>query len=238
MKGIVFQFGNEFGLKKLNENDDLLMKEVVSLVMRIKIFSIGLKSSTNLFSNENLQIRKRETKTRFWYLEMNSIDDERRQRLQDLHPTDEELKYLEKLHQISKEAKNSNGGSFYSPSMVIDDFLYLGDLGHAIDFHLLTRYSIKNILNVCDCPLHESMKDKIRIHWIGDLSDHPHANIRRFFDETNQFLIECEQRSEKVLVHCQAGISRSSTIVLAYLIKFVFFLFFHWICFFFLQISS
>lgn len=152
----------------------------------------------------------------------NLIDIERRRILKDeLQATDDEFNSLERLIEISKEKRNSSEGSRYYPSIIIDDFLYLGDLGHAIDYNLLSDNSIKNILNVCDCQLDESMNDLINIHWIEDLQDHPQANIRRFFDRTNLFLSQCKQRNEKVLVHCQAGISRSSTIVLAYLIKFV-----------------
>ena len=150
------------------------------------------------------------------------LDIERRIMLtDDLQATDDELNSLERLIEIQKEKRNSSEGSRRYPSIVIDDFLYLGDLGHAIDQNLLLDYSIKNVLNVCDCPLDESMNDLINIQWIEDLPDHPQGNIRRFFDQTNLFLIQCKQRNEKVLVHCQAGISRSSTIVLAYLIKFV-----------------
>lgn len=152
------------------------------------------------------------------------IDPEKRLMLQkELQATDDELKTLEKLIEIQKEKIHSTGGSRNQPSLVIDKFLYLGDLGHAIDANLLLDLSIDNILNVCDCQLDEEISRIRNVKWIETLDDHPQANIREKFDETNAFLLECKKKNEKVLVHCQQGISRSSSIVLAYLMKLVLF---------------
>jgi hypothetical protein len=146
------------------------------------------------------------------------IDVERKNLLKNnLQATDEELKALERLIKIQHKKMNSNGGSRSQPSVIIEDFLYHGDLGHAIDANLLLDFRIRNIINLCDCPLDNEI---VNVLWIDDLEDNVQGNIRRCFDKTNDFLIECKKNDEKVLIHCQAGISRSSAIVLAYLIKF------------------
>jgi protein-tyrosine phosphatase len=60
--------------------------------------------------------------------------------------------------------------------------------------------------------------EKFNVLWIN-VNDELQADIKKYFDETNQFLYNCKEKNEKVLVHCQMGISRSSSIVLAYLMK-------------------
>ena len=137
----------------------------------------------------------------------------------ELQVTDDEFEYLENLLKVQNKIMNKERGSSRQPSLIIDDFLYQGDLGHAIDTHLLLDLGIRNIINVCDCPLDEKVNQIFTVLWIHNLEDHFRGNIRIHFDETNQFLSKCKENNEKVLVHCQAGISRSSGIILAYLIR-------------------
>lgn len=51
------------------------------------------------------------------------------------------------------------------------------------------------------------------------LPDSPSANIYQYFDTTYSFIKNKISKGENVLVHCYAGISRSSTIVLNYILK-------------------
>ena len=48
--------------------------------------------------------------------------------------------------------------------------------------------------------------------------DHESFDISKYFDEAAEF-IEGKGKKTNVLVHCMAGISRSVTLVLAYLMK-------------------
>merc|ERR1712141_744253 len=45
-------------------------------------------------------------------------------------------------------------------------------------------------------------------------------NLRQFFEEAFEFIDLAKSNNSGVLVHCQAGISRSPTIAVAYLMKF------------------
>jgi len=154
--------------------------------------------------------------------EMNNfVDSITKDRLRDeMQATDEELNCLERLIKLQKEKMNFPIGSRSQPSVVIDDFLYHGDLGHAIDINLLLDLEICHIINLCECPLDDQMGKVFNVLWINDLEDSFQGNIKQYFEETNKLLYECKKNNEKVLVHCQAGISRSSSIVLAYLIRF------------------
>jgi hypothetical protein len=155
------------------------------------------------------------------------LDSDKKARLKhEIDATDEELISLENLLKIQKDKMNLPRGSRGLPSVVIDDFLYHGDLGHAIDMNLLLDLHISHIINVCDCPLDKEINEIFDVLWIDNLEDNYQGQIQNYFDQTNQFLMKCKNLDHKVLVHCQAGISRSSSIVLAYLIKLDLFYFF------------
>lgn len=89
------------------------------------------------------------------------------------------------------------------------------------------KYGIKNILNLTmhpDPPAITSMPG-IRMKQIA-IHDSTETNIARHFPETNAFIQQAlngdqdlGQASGKVLVHCELGISRSPTVVAAYLMS-------------------
>jgi len=52
-----------------------------------------------------------------------------------------------------------------------------------------------------------------------NIDDSENANISRYFEEVCEFIEKARQENKNCLVHCAAGISRSSTLVIAYLMK-------------------
>mmetsp|Transcript_7427 Transcript_7427/g.8402 ORF Transcript_7427/g.8402 Transcript_7427/m.8402 type:complete len:96 (+) Transcript_7427:318-605(+) len=48
--------------------------------------------------------------------------------------------------------------------------------------------------------------------------DKPKANLMIYFDKTNEFIKKVLDNDGKILIHCFAGISRSSTFLLAFLL--------------------
>lgn len=52
-----------------------------------------------------------------------------------------------------------------------------------------------------------------------EVEDSSKANIYQFFDIVYEFLVACEEAKLNVLVNCRAGISRSPTILIAYLMR-------------------
>lgn len=136
--------------------------------------------------------------------------------------TDEELKQLQELMNVKFEINSRTTAprlQYSNPSVVLDDFLYHGDLGHACNMKLLKELDIQHIINVCDCELDSTIKENFDILWIN-IDDTIGVDIKKHFDQTNDFIRKCKEKNEKVLVHCQMGISRSSSIVLAYLMKY------------------
>ena len=100
----------------------------------------------------------------------------------------------------------------------IRPFLYLGSQAHASKLKTLRDFKIDAILNVtteienyfpnegfeyCNCPVLDS----------------PVTNIYTIFESCFAFIDKIRNSGRKLLVHCHAGVSRSTTICVAYLMR-------------------
>ncbi|XP_057675519.1 dual specificity protein phosphatase 4 [Corythoichthys intestinalis] len=96
-------------------------------------------------------------------------------------------------------------------------FLYLGSAVHASKKEVLDAIGISALLNVSsDCPNH--FEGAYQYKCIP-VEDNHKEDISCWFLEAIEFIDSVRDSSGRVLVHCQAGISRSATICLAYLMK-------------------
>ena len=138
----------------------------------------------------------------------------------ELGATKEELECVKRLCALHLKPRGvlTRRPDHRKPSIIIDGFLYHGNIEHAQNMELLHQLGIQHILNVCEVALDEELLDHFHVLWIN-VEDDISADIRKHFDETNRFLQQCQQKGEKVLVHCKMGISRSATFILAYLLK-------------------
>ncbi|XP_045082758.1 dual specificity protein phosphatase 2 isoform X2 [Coregonus clupeaformis] len=95
-------------------------------------------------------------------------------------------------------------------------FLFLGSAVHSSRRETLAAAGITAVLNVSSsCPnLYEEELHYMRL----TVEDSLAADIGARFPEAIAFIDSVKERGGRVLVHCQAGISRSATICLAYLI--------------------
>ena len=94
--------------------------------------------------------------------------------------------------------------------------IYIGDLSSSLNKYALKGNNIKNILSVlngCDENYPNDFKYNI-IH----VNDDDWIDISEYFDECVEFIDIAMRNNEKILVHCSRGVSRSVTMVLAYLI--------------------
>ena len=98
--------------------------------------------------------------------------------------------------------------------------LFLGDYSDASNLDALRARNICRVLNVAsECPVSKEVEKNLLTMHVR-LDDHSDENISLHFDECLAFIRQGIERGEGVLVHCRMGISRSATIVLAYLMKY------------------
>ncbi|MEE6486936.1 hypothetical protein FKM82_014733 [Ascaphus truei] len=113
--------------------------------------------------------------------------------------------------------------SFHKPSydqgcpVEILPFLYLGSAYHASKREFLTNLRITALLNVSR-KSSDYFKDQYNYKWIP-VEDNHTADISSHFQEAIDFIDTVRRSGGRVLVHCEAGISRSPTICMAYLMK-------------------
>lgn len=106
--------------------------------------------------------------------------------------------------------------SVLSPNEIIKH-LYLSSGNIASNKEELEKYKIKGIINVTkDIPCYyETTIKYLRI----PIDDSIQTEISKYFEDAHKFIDEHINKGESILVHCKAGISRSATIIISYLMK-------------------
>jgi hypothetical protein len=104
------------------------------------------------------------------------------------------------------------------PASQVTSFLFLGNMKDAGDVDSLVRLGIDHVLNVTTTPPGYTPHPGI-VYKQLHAADNGYQNLRQYFDEAFEFIDAARRRGGAVLIHCQAGVSRSPTIAVAYLIK-------------------
>jgi dual specificity MAP kinase phosphatase len=95
--------------------------------------------------------------------------------------------------------------------------VFLGNERDASNRELLNKYSINHVLNVTsNIPTHFDTDSSMSYKRL-QASDSGCQNLKQYFGEAIAFIESARTQGGRVLVHCQAGVSRSATIVIAYL---------------------
>ncbi|XP_014204662.1 dual specificity protein phosphatase MPK-4 [Copidosoma floridanum] len=103
----------------------------------------------------------------------------------------------------------------------VEPNLYLGNLTAATDLDWLKQTQISHILTVDSCPLPRKIQDSlphIKLKYM-QMTDMPREDLLTSFEDSNQFIQSALDSGGKVLVHCYFGVSRSATIVIAFVMK-------------------
>jgi len=113
---------------------------------------------------------------------------------------------------------SSEGSSPNAQITQILDFLFLGSQEDAQSSTILKRHGITRVINLSDtCPKSDLIPDSdfMRIA----IKDSYDAKIHVHFDKAYEFIEEARRTNQRILVHCLAGISRSPTLAIAYIMR-------------------
>lgn len=128
----------------------------------------------------------------------------------DLHVSTHEQMNFDQCDQFDSIRYDKTVG----PAQILP-FLYLGSEYHATNIEWLEKCEIDAILNVSTRnPEIDENKFEYKHLAIRDSGD---SDITSIFKESFAFINYVRESGRKLLVHCQAGISRSATICIAYL---------------------
>ena len=103
------------------------------------------------------------------------------------------------------------------PSIVFENKLFLGSGDQAGNKIVMEHLGITHIVNITrERP--NSFSDTITYHSIK-VDDESSTKLIRYFPQIVEFIEEAIEDEGRVLVHCNLGVSRSSSAVLAYLME-------------------
>lgn len=104
------------------------------------------------------------------------------------------------------------------PAIILDDFLYLGSQD-SITLENVQKYQLTDILSV-GIPAPDSDivygDSSVRNHFIECL-DMPNTSLDVIIKQTNEIIERVHAQNGRILVHCNAGVSRSASVCIAYL---------------------
>lgn len=102
----------------------------------------------------------------------------------------------------------------------IENGLFLGNLTAAMNMDTLKSLNINHILTMDSVPLPTYITEKsfLTTKYVH-ISDVPKEDILHHLDECIEFINIALNKNQKILVHCYYGVSRSSSIIIAYIMK-------------------
>ncbi len=106
------------------------------------------------------------------------------------------------------------------PTEIVYGFLYLGSYYDATDEKILKDLGITHLVDATGEKLSENTAMKLGLaHFPVAIWDAEGVDIASHFNSVLEFIESARSSGGKILIHCRAGISRSSTFVMVYLMK-------------------
>ncbi|KAJ6246126.1 dual specificity protein phosphatase [Anaeramoeba flamelloides] len=104
-------------------------------------------------------------------------------------------------------------------SKILDN-LYLTNMKGAQNIDEIKKNGIKHILNISFKPNYLKDNETLSLSYTNlRVEDLYYSNLIESFEEFYELIEKTRNENNGILVHCQAGCSRSATVVLAYLMK-------------------
>jgi len=109
-----------------------------------------------------------------------------------------------------------NGPALLHGAVQILPFLYLGSLYTAREEEYLKTLQVNYVLNAAHDL--ENFFPQSFTYCNVAIQDKEASNILQYFTESNQFIENARASGAVILVHCRGGVSRSVTLIIAYLL--------------------
>jgi dual specificity phosphatase 12 len=94
--------------------------------------------------------------------------------------------------------------------------MFVGSFAAAKNSNLLQQHGITHVVNATGSP--RSLFPDLTYHFVP-IEDTPNVNILQHIPSTVDFIHNALSQNGRVLVHCMAGISRSASLAIAYIMK-------------------
>ena len=130
---------------------------------------------------------------------------------------DEMKLWLTKMDKILDSHFVFNGDG---PNEIIPNFLWLGDAEDAKKKKILIEKGITWILNCAGGDMNIAYPINFKVHTFKANDDWKYNLIENHITECIGFIDKCRYNGDKILIHCIAGMNRSATITVAYLLHY------------------
>lgn len=119
--------------------------------------------------------------------------------------------------------ENSANGIMICGINQVNNYLYISDWHSISDPNAVAEHKIDNVISIMDWSPPEEWCEKCHLLNIKtfyyEIDDHPSVNIIPIAEQIHTQIEQMKSQGETVLLHCQAGVSRSATVVLFHLLK-------------------
>ncbi|KAJ7148557.1 protein-tyrosine phosphatase-like protein [Mycena crocata] len=119
----------------------------------------------------------------------------------------------------SPQNMNGNDNGTQKPTADATGALYLGSMAAAHDRDLLREHRVNHLVQVLEVPWQPQSDDAEFSYHRIDIEDRSSAALSGHLAEACDYIRTSLKNGDNVLVHCQQGVSRSASIVIAYLIR-------------------
>ena len=128
-------------------------------------------------------------------------------------PTDEESPAPQPS---PSKAATTSAATTTTASEIISGFLWLADARTALDPETGKRFALTHVVNATNrCVPNTFASNGVLYHNV-DLDDSEESDIKAHFAPVHDFIDTAGANNGRVLVHCMCGVSRSASLVIAY----------------------
>ena len=218
-----------FHIKKVNEIKIVKKEKIVNNIYKNIKFQTKLSPTKlvldgpkNIEKNKNKfdKIKKVVKKMKYDLSTVNGIES-KQERIRNLlfgvsYMT--EKKECELCHKIVD--RHTYQFHYYSHPSPILKWMFLGTFKNANNIEEIRILGIKYILN-CAIEIKPKNLPKDIKYCQLNISDSSSSDITKYFEPAFSFIELARKKNQKILIHCKLGVSRSPTILIGYLIKYM-----------------